>query len=50
MSALADTLIEAGLRHRLVAVRTLAGWPGEARRYGLELYHLLITLYIPSPL
>ena len=37
MSTLAHTLIEAGLRHRLVIARILAGLlgPGEARRYGL---------------
>ena len=37
MSTLAHTLIEAGLRHRLVTARILAGLlgPGEARRYGL---------------
>ena len=37
MSTLADKLIEAGLRNRLVTSRTLAGLlgPGEARRYGL---------------
>ena len=37
MSTLANALIEAGLRHRLVTERTLAGLlgPGKARRYGL---------------
>lgn len=37
MSTLADALIEAGLRHRLVTERTLAGLlgSGKARRYGL---------------
>ena len=37
MRTLAHTLIEAGLRHRLVTARILADLlgPGEARRYGL---------------